>query len=79
MKRYDVEIYVLFRLMSAEVSTSEKPQEALCYVQFEFYVNEIRCSRSFPVTGPLNLTTKLIDGLRILAMSEALKEMSGLV
>ena len=74
-----MEFYVLFRLMSAEVNTSEKPQEVLCYVQFEFYVNELKCSRSFPVTGPLYLSTKLIDKLRLLAMSEALKELSGLV
>ena len=66
--------------MSAEVTTGEKPEaEVLCYVQFEFYVNELRCSRSFPVTGPLNLTTKFIERLRILAMSEALRELSGLV
>ena len=65
--------------MSAEVTTGEKPEEVLCYVQFEFYVNELKCSRSFPVTGPINLTTKFIERLRILAMSEALRELSGLV
>ena len=79
VKRYDVKFYVLFRLMSAEVNTSEKPEEVICYVQFEFYVNDLKCSRSFPVTGPLYLSTKFIDRLRLLAMSEALKELSGLV
>ena len=78
VKRYDVKFYVLFRLMSAEVNTSEKPEEIICYVQFEFYVNDLRFSRSFPVTGPLYLSTKFIDRLRLLAMSEALKELSGL-
>ena len=65
--------------MSGEVTTGEKLEEVLCYVQFEFYVNELKCSRSFPVTGPLNLSTKFIERLRLLAMSEALKELSGLV